>query len=176
MEFTSVVKRIDNLGRIVLPKDVRKKLKLNETDEVEIIVKEDNTVILKKYCVIEEYEQECIALVKLLKNIIRDEIIITDNCTVCVCSNNEYVGKELSPEYIEFLSERKVGEEKNLPTSSILDKILGLYTKILVPIIVDSAVIGAIAVFSKDRRDTLDDTEKEVIKFVSSILSYKINT
>ena len=71
MEFTSVVKRIDNLGRIVLPKDVRKKLKLNENDEVEIIVKEDNTVILKKYCVIEEYEQECIALVKLLKNIIK---------------------------------------------------------------------------------------------------------
>ena len=46
MEFTSVVKRIDNLGRIVLPKDVRKKLKLNENDEVEIIVKEDNTVML----------------------------------------------------------------------------------------------------------------------------------
>ena len=37
MKLTSVIKRIDNLGRIVLPKDVRKKLKIKENDELEII-------------------------------------------------------------------------------------------------------------------------------------------
>ena len=56
MNYTSIVKRIDNLGRIVLPKEIRRKLKLRENDEVEIILNDESSVILKKYSAITEYD------------------------------------------------------------------------------------------------------------------------
>ena len=62
MNYTSIVKRIDNLGRIVLPKEIRRKLKLRENDEVEIILNDESSVILKKYSAITEYEKECVIL------------------------------------------------------------------------------------------------------------------
>ena len=48
MKETGILRRIDELGRIVVPKEIRKKLKIREGDNLDIFVSEDN-VILKKY-------------------------------------------------------------------------------------------------------------------------------
>lgn len=48
MKYTGIVRRIDDLGRIVLPVELRRTLELDNGDSLEIFV-EDNTIILKKY-------------------------------------------------------------------------------------------------------------------------------
>jgi len=49
MKATGIVRKIDNLGRVVIPKSLRKTLSLNESDPLEIFVKEDGSIVLRKY-------------------------------------------------------------------------------------------------------------------------------
>lgn len=177
MKVASMIKRIDNLGRIVLPKDVRKKLKLKENDEIEIIIEENNTIILKKYSALEEYEEECKLLSKMLEKQIEGDIAITDNQKICFCAkdeNTKYVGKELSSKYGVILDERKIFNEKIMPTFSIIDSDEKLYAKIIVPIIVDSVLTGSIVMFSIKKDCIVRDKDIELVKFVASILESKM--
>lgn len=178
MKFTSIIKRIDNLGRIVLPKDVRKKLKLKENDEVEIIIGEDNTIILKKYSAIGEYEDECKIISNILDNLTQGKIAITDNSTICICGKAEdekYIGMNLSKRYISFLEERKIFNERIMPTFSIVDDET-LYAKVIVPIIIDSIVTGSIVIFSTDKDVIVKEKDIELLKFAAMLLSTKIKS
>ena len=57
MKSTGVVRRIDDLGRIVLPKEIRKKLDWQEEDALKFYFDENNNLVLKKY-IPEEYEED----------------------------------------------------------------------------------------------------------------------
>lgn len=177
MKFTSIIKRIDNLGRIVLPKDVRRKLKLKENDEVEIVVGEDGFIELKKYSAIDEYKDECITLVNLLEELIDKEVIVTDNSSIYICGKKEdlnCIDIPLSKKYIEILEERKVFNEKTMPTFNILEEGNELYAKSIVPIIVESSVVGSVAIVSKNKQLNIKDKDIELLKFAALILSNKM--
>ena len=49
MKSTGIVRKVDELGRIVLPKELRMTLNINEKDPLEIFVDEDGRIVLKKY-------------------------------------------------------------------------------------------------------------------------------
>ncbi len=49
MKATGIVRKIDDLGRIVLPKELRRTMNINKKDPMEIYVEGDGTIILKKY-------------------------------------------------------------------------------------------------------------------------------
>ena len=49
MVATSIVRRIDDFGRIVIPKELRRKLKVNEGDPIEIFITEEGEIVLKPY-------------------------------------------------------------------------------------------------------------------------------
>ena len=49
MKATDIVRKIDELGRVVLPIELRRTLDLDVKDPLEIFVDDDNTIILKKY-------------------------------------------------------------------------------------------------------------------------------
>lgn len=176
MKFTSIIKRIDNLGRIVLPKDVRRKLKLKENDEVEIMVGEDGFIELKKYSAIDEYKDECITLVNLLEELIDKEVIVTDNSSIYVCGKKDdsYINMPLSKKYIEILENRKVFNEKTMPTFNILEGDGEIYAKSIVPIIVESSIVGSVAIVSKNKQLNIKDKDIELLKFAALILSNKI--
>jgi AbrB family transcriptional regulator (stage V sporulation protein T) len=177
MEFTSIIKKIDNLGRIVLPKDLRNKLKLKENDDVEIVLNNDGTILLKKYLPLNEYENECKFLLSSLEKQIDSTIIITDNIKVILCSNkknNEIIGVNLSKKYIDILESRKIFNEKIMPSFKVLDNEYDVYSKVIVPIIVDSSVIGTIAILSDNSNITIKEKDIELLKFVANILSEKI--
>lgn len=178
MNYTSIVKRIDNLGRIVLPKEIRRKLKLRENDEVEIILNDESSVLLKKYSAITEYEKECVILANILNGLIENNnVLITDNFAVLVCGKKEdeyLVDRKLSKKFLNILQDRKIFTEKTSPTFDILDMEEGIYAKAIVPIIVDSVVAGSVVAFSRNKNSTIKDKDLELIKFTSLLLSSKI--
>lgn len=176
MKLTSVIKRIDNLGRIVLPKDVRKKLKIKENDELEIIIGDDDSIILRKYSAIDEYERECNIILNILENLVNGIVAITDNSNIRICGkkeNQKYIGLNLSKRYINILSERKIFNERIMPSFNIVDD-MDLYAKAIVPIISDSVVTGSIVIFSEDKKLILREKDIELLKFASSVLSKKM--
>ena len=57
MYSTGIIKKIDNLGRIVLPKEIRRKLKIRENDELEIFLDSEETILLKKYSTMKDLKK-----------------------------------------------------------------------------------------------------------------------
>lgn len=49
MRATGIVRRIDDLGRIAIPKEIRRAMKIKEGDPLEIFIDEDGGIVLKKY-------------------------------------------------------------------------------------------------------------------------------
>ena len=49
MKATGIVRRIDELGRIVIPKEIRRTLRIRETDPMEIFTDKEGEIVLKKY-------------------------------------------------------------------------------------------------------------------------------
>lgn len=173
MKVTSIIKRIDNLGRIVLPKDIRRNLKLKENDEVEIIVKDEGYIVLKKYLAIEEYDEYCKNIVNLLEKQIESKVMITDNSSVYFC-NEDIIGKNLSQKYINILEQRKIFNEKIMPIFNILEDNELLYAKAIVPIIVESTIVGSVAIYSNNKDSIIKDKDIELLKFASELISNNI--
>ena len=69
MKATGIVRRIDDLGRVVIPKEIRRTMRIREGDPLEIYTDREDEVILKKYSPINSlYEEEPIIICKLNSN------------------------------------------------------------------------------------------------------------
>lgn len=83
MKATGIVRRIDELGRIVVPKEIRRVLRIREGDPLEIFTDKDGEIVLKKYSPIGElsaFAQEYV-----------DAIAASLGCGVCVCDRDQII-------------------------------------------------------------------------------------
>ena len=96
----SIIKRIDSLGRIVLPKTIRKSLNIKNSDEVEIECSQDK-IIISKYNVVEKNEKIIEDIICVLKNYLPKDlsVVITDTNIVLNASNLDFKGFKLSSGY-----------------------------------------------------------------------------
>ena len=76
MKATGVVRRIDDLGRIVIPKEIRRSLRIHEGDSLEIYIEGKDTVILKKYSLVESVNNFITQYVESLYASSKKEIIV----------------------------------------------------------------------------------------------------
>lgn len=86
MKSTGIIRRIDDLGRVVIPKEIRKRLNIRENDALELFV-ENNRLVFEKYNNTDEIAQNCARWVDQYKNKI---ISITniEGKTSCVFHSN----------------------------------------------------------------------------------------
>ena len=86
MKATGIVRRIDDLGRVVIPKEIRRTLRIREGDPLEIYTERDGEVIFKKYSpmgeLTESAGQICVALNKSTDNV----ALVCDRDTVIAVS------------------------------------------------------------------------------------------
>ena len=75
MKATGVVRRIDELGRIVIPKEIRKNFRIKEGENVEIYI-DDNNIILKKYSELKNVSDISSNIIDSVFSIINKDIII----------------------------------------------------------------------------------------------------
>ena len=76
MKTTGIIRRIDELGRIVIPKEIRKNLRIKNGESLEIYL-ENDSIILKKYSQIESLKNVSIDYVEAFNQIIKHNIIVT---------------------------------------------------------------------------------------------------
>ena len=77
LKQTGVTRKIDELGRIVIPKEIRKNLGIRDGESLEIYTSDDS-IILKKYYEVKKLEDVCDKLCEIIKNIYDVNILITD--------------------------------------------------------------------------------------------------
>ena len=98
MKSTGVVRRIDELGRIVIPKEIRKNMRIKSGDNLEIFLEGDN-ILLRKYSPIETLEIVTENYVESFNQVLKHNIIVTDRDKVVAISGNlkkKYLGKSIS--------------------------------------------------------------------------------
>ena len=161
MKATGIVRRIDDLGRIVIPKEIRKNLKINEGDSLEIYVNEEE-VILKKYSFLENVEGIANKLLFAFSKTYKKCVMITDKEKIISSTNNIYINKSISNNIKNNISNRTETLGKKCIFSD--DNISNNYY--LIPIIIDSDAIGSIIMIDKE----IDDSDISLIKLLSFIL------
>ena len=131
---SGIVRRIDNLGRVVIPKEIRKTLKIKENEQVEINVLDDN-IVLNKYSDIHEYDKSINNLIDIIKSVYDRDIIITnlDKIVLTTKDYKDYINLELSPYLANIVDNRKDVSEL-IPVNLNLNSNISEYTykKILI--------------------------------------------
>ncbi|MBR6640735.1 MAG: AbrB/MazE/SpoVT family DNA-binding domain-containing protein, partial [Clostridia bacterium] len=114
MKSTGMIRKIDDLGRIVIPKEIRKTLKIREGDSLEIYI-EGNRILLNRYAPLGDFIEDIVALSESVSNNTDSNICITDTKQVVIATGyleKEYLYKDISKELLEKMDERILWQNK----------------------------------------------------------------
>lgn len=169
MKSTGVIRRIDELGRIVIPKEIRKNLNIREGENLEIII-DNNNIILSKHSPLVNIENIIVKIKENLSDVINDTVIITDREKVIASSDDTLMGKDINS-FAEYIDNRENYISKELQSFIIgKESIRGYFT--VIPIISFSDCFGLIIIISENSVKK----ENELLgKLVSKIISNKID-
>lgn len=157
MKATGIVRRIDDLGRVVIPKEIRRTLRIREGDPLEIFTDREGGIILKKYSPIGELTDFSKEYAESLQDVIGHIILISDKdafISVSGASKDDYEDRKVSPKLDEIMEDRKsvllgMGDKKIIPLHK--DDSLDEYKyQVIAPIISQGDAIGSVIILSKD--------------------------
>ena len=167
---TGVVRRIDDLGRIVIPKEIRKTLRIKEGESLEISVNNDE-IVLKKFSCLGKIHMIAEDLVTSIYSTIKKNIFITDLDSIIAFagdSKKEYKEKKLCDTFTSSLLDRKELFEQNLVrTCFVQDRFENCYYY-LRPIIIHGDLVGSIVIWSKEV--PISDLDLSIITIMNHFL------
>lgn len=167
MKSTGVVRKIDELGRIVIPKEIRRTLRIRDGENLEIFV-DDTSIILKKYSKMFTSVEMANQLCHLICDVLDYSIFVTDRDRVIAASGAEVsglVGKE-NPEWLSaylFQNESSTGNE--VQTFSYDEKTLEGHFAVS-PIITSMDTVGTVCIYSKEANSNALSITKLVAKMI----------
>lgn len=176
MKATGIVRRIDELGRVVIPKEIRRTLRIREGDPLEIYTDREGEVILKKYSPIGEMGDIARQFSESLYRIVGHIAIVTDRDMVLAASGSrsrEYMDKPLSVPLEQAMSDRRTiqtfrGAERAIP---ILAGEEGDYAcQVIVPIISEGEIIGSVVLVDRENGSTMGEVELKVAQTAASFI------
>ena len=178
MKATGVVRRIDDLGRVVIPKEIRKTLRIKEGDPLEIFTDREGQVILKKYSPIGELSEFAIGYAETLAKTTGHIACITDKDTVIAVSGaakKEFLEQGISEELEKILEDKenytsKENNDVSVPITKNDNKERKFNSQVVYPIISDGDVIGSVILLSKDSRTKMTEVEQKVVQSAASFL------
>lgn len=149
MKATGIVRRIDDLGRVVIPKEIRRTMRIREGDPLEIYTSNDGEVIFKKYSPVNELSDGTLQAAEVISKLAGSAVVILDRdhvVAVAGVQKKEYGERRISPALEDMLENRKT-YICDSDTCSPLLPVEGVDKAALVaaPIISAGDVIGAVA-------------------------------
>lgn len=173
MRATGIVRRIDDLGRVVIPKEIRRSLKIREGDPLEIFVHDGNTVCFKKYSSLSELTNA---------NEVATALAFTANCSVAIVDEEKVIAvanlpkrigeKRISENLYEIIAERQ--EYSNTGNKIItLTEQSEYEVQYCVPIVNCGDSYGAIVVVRYGNNEAINSM-KDCVRLSAKILSNQI--
>lgn len=174
MKATGIVRRIDDLGRVVIPKEIRRTLRIREGDPLEIFTASDGEVIFKKYSPMGEISEFSGQYSEVLSRTSGFPVIITDRdrvISVSGTSKKDLMDKKISKQ-LEILMDDRVnyirsqGEKRAfLPIEST-----DVQAVIAVPIISSGDILGSVIFLAGEKYKVSSDTEVKLAQVAASFL------
>ena len=175
MKATGIVRRIDDLGRVVVPKEIRRTLRIREGDPLEIFTDKEGEIILKKYSPIGELSAFAKQYAESLSQMLGCLAGICDTDQVVAAAGNgkkELQDEDITRELGEFLKERKTrnakaGEKKYVP---VVSKTEPYSQEVISPILCAGDVIGAVLLLNMDQKDLFEERESCLAEYTAKVL------
>ena len=176
MKATGIVRRIDDLGRVVIPKEIRRTLRIKEGTPLEIFTDREGEIILKKYSPIGELSTFAREYAEALAQTTGVLVCITDHDQVVAAAGHgsrEIAGKEISRPLEKVIADREgkcfnPGEKGKVPVTDSQKEIL--YAQIIQPIICEGDAIGAVILIGKSEKDMFGTPEKMLVQTAAGFL------
>ncbi|MGN1114260.1 MAG: stage V sporulation T C-terminal domain-containing protein [Oscillospiraceae bacterium] len=178
MKATGIVRRIDDLGRVVIPKEIRRTMRIREGDPLEIYTNNDGEVIFKKYSPINELGEGTSQAAEVVSKLGECPVIIFDRdhvVAVAGASRKEYMERRLSHGLEDLLESRKVyvntdsSLQKLCPVEGINKQALAVY-----PIISSGDITGAVALLTEQENEKANDSQKLLAQSAAMFLGKQI--
>ena len=169
MKATGIVRRIDDLGRVVVPKEIRRTLRIREGDPLEIFTDREGEIILKKYSPIGELGTFAKQYADSLNQTTGHIVAITDKDQFIAASGptkKDLISKSISHELEEIINDRETiiagKDDKNY--IKIMNDDDGEFTyQVISPIISEGDAIGSVIILTKEPKTKFGEAEMKLV-------------
>ena len=172
MKATGIVRRIDDLGRVVIPKEIRRTMRIREGDPLEIYTEKDGEVIFKKYSPIGELGDFAINYAETLSKTTGKGTCITDRDSVIAVSGmpkKELMEKRVSRELENIMQEKSTFHSKNDNGLSIVEGLDKYNAGVVVPIVSEGDTIGSV-IFVLNEGEAVSEVESKLAESAAGFL------
>ena len=176
MKATGIVRRIDELGRLVIPKEIRRSLRIRESDPIEIYTDRDGEIILRKYARMRELGDYAAALVQALNGTFGLTAAITDTEAVIAAAGSlksRLLGAALHESYLAAMRKwQLVAFDEGTPNRSPFLAAGGEAFRQLcaVPVTVSGDPAGSVLLLTDALRERFGAPELQTLKTVALYL------
>lgn len=179
MKATGIVRKIDDLGRIVIPKEIRKNLRIREGDPLEIFIEKDGEIILRKHATMGDMLEIATQYAETLSRTTDFATCISDTETIITVSGapkKDYIAKEISEHVLNVMEDRAIWSTKDDRIMPLIigDSILKYRSQIIAPIICDGDAIGSVIMFSTDYNKPITKVEYKLAQNAANFLAKQI--
>ncbi|MGL4522729.1 MAG: stage V sporulation protein T [Bacilli bacterium] len=155
MKATGIVRRIDDLGRVVIPKEIRRTLRIREGDPLEIFVDREGEVVLKKYSPIHELGDFAKEYCDALYDSLGKPVFITDRdmiIAVSGLSKKDYLSKHITPVIEEAITNRQTVVITSDTNVEMIEGQTDVFLHYAIsPIVASGDPIGSVVIIEKDK-------------------------
>ena len=173
MKATGIVRRIDDLGRVVIPKEIRRTLRIREGDPLEIFVEKDGEVIFKKYSPIGELGDFAINYADSLAKTVGKGTLITDRDNIIAVSGlpkKELMEKRVSRDIENVMSEKSPYKSQGANSGlSIADGVEKYNAGVVVPTVSEGDTIGSV-IFVMNDGEQMGEVESKLAESAAGFL------
>lgn len=172
MKATGIVRRIDDLGRVVIPKEIRRTLRIREGDPLEIYTDSSGEVIFKKYSPVGEMSEFAGQYAEVLSRVCNLPTLIADRdhiIAVSGVSKKEYLERRITSEVEELIENRR---SFNSASDGLLVPVEGIdrTAGIVFPIIAAGDVTGAVIMLHNERKTNPGEVEIKLAQTAATFL------
>lgn len=179
MKATGIVRRIDDLGRVVIPKEIRRTMRIREGDPLEIYTSNDGEVIFKKYSPINELSEGAAQCAEVVQKLSGSPVVVFDRdhvVAVAGAQKKEYNERRLSPALEEILESRKsysytADSSQVMPVEGISKHALAIC-----PIISAGDISGAVAILAGEGDSKSTDQQVMLAQAAAMFLGKQIES
>ncbi len=174
MKATGIVRRIDDLGRIVIPKEIRRTLRIRESDPLEIFTDREGEIILKKYSSIGEMNGFAKQYADSLAQVSGRIAVIADRDRYIAVSGGM---KTLLNQHISKDVERKMEKRESVMAKKNDKSFVALteeendcIQQVMAPIISEGDVVGVVFLLATDEKENMGEVERKLVLSAASFL------
>ena len=174
MKATGIVRRIDDLGRVVIPKEIRRTMRIREGDPLEIYTSKDGEVIFKKYSLMGGLDEFASHICETLSRTTGLTVAVTDRDSIIAAAGSarrDLIGKRISSRLEQIMEERGIyranAEERSVFVTDAQDRYCAA---IAAPIISEGDALGLVLFVSSEGEAALGETEYKLAQTIAAFL------